>query len=76
MFSSCIFSSLDNNLSIYQWIFTSGICIDIVEIWFGFTLGQIFSIFDRANCLPDNERVHVLSFHFLSPAFLKKSEGT
>ena len=32
----------------YQWILTKlGICIDIVEIWFGIGNGQILSIFDR-----------------------------
>ena len=39
MFSSIrpsVFSFPDNNLSIYQWIFTEpGMGIDIVEIWFG-----------------------------------------
>ena len=30
------FTFSDNNLSKYQWIFTKlGVCIDIVEIWFG-----------------------------------------
>ena len=46
-----IFSFLDNNLSKYQWIFTKlGVCIDIVEIWFGIANGQISSIFDRVIC--------------------------
>ena len=41
-----IFSFLDDNLSKCQWIFTKlGICIDIVEIWFGIANGQISSIF-------------------------------
>ena len=31
-----IFSLPDDNLSKHQWIFTKlGMCIDIVEIWFG-----------------------------------------
>ena len=31
-----------------QWIFTKlGMCIDIVEIWFGLVDGQILSIFYR-----------------------------
>ena len=43
-----IFSFPDDNLSKHQWIFTKlGICIDIVEIWFGIANGQISSIFDR-----------------------------
>ena len=46
-----IFSFLDDNLSKHQWIFTKlGMCIDIVEIWFGIAYGQILSIFDRVIC--------------------------
>ena len=42
-----VFPFLDDNLSKHQWIFTKhGICIDIVEIWFGIANGQISSIFD------------------------------
>ena len=41
------FSFLDDNLSKHQWIFTKyGMCIDIVEIWFGIANGQISSNFD------------------------------
>ena len=37
---------LDDNLSKHQWIFIKlGMCIDIVEIWFGIANGQIL-----ANC--------------------------
>ena len=37
-----IFSFPDDNLSKRQWIFTKlGMCIDIVEIWFGIAIGQI-----------------------------------
>ena len=37
----------DDNLSKHQWIFTKlGMCIDIVEIWFGIANGQISSNFD------------------------------
>ena len=40
-------SFLDDNLSKHQWIFTKfGVCIDIVEIWFGIANGQILSNFD------------------------------
>ena len=40
-------SFLDDNLSKHQWIFTKlGMCIDIVEIWFGIAIGQISSNFD------------------------------
>ena len=36
-----IFSFPDVNLSKHQWIFTKlGMCIDIVEIWFGIANGQ------------------------------------
>ena len=35
----------------YQWIFIKlGMCIDIVEIWFGIANGQILSIFDSVIC--------------------------
>ena len=34
----------DDNLSKHQWIFTKlGMCIDIVEIWFGVANGQILT---------------------------------
>ena len=53
------FSFPDDNLSKHQWIFTKlGLCIDIVEIWFGIPNGQISSIFDRVICP---------SVHFLFP---------
>ena len=43
-----IFSFLDHNLNECQWIFTKcGMCIDIVEIWFGIANGQISSLFIR-----------------------------
>ena len=36
-------------LSKYHWIFTKlGMCIDIVEIWFGIANGQISSNFDKS----------------------------
>ena len=42
----CILFLVDN-LSKHQWIFTKlGMCIDIVEIWFGIANGQISSTFD------------------------------
>ena len=41
----------DDNLSKLQWIFTKlGMCIDIVEIWFGIANGQISSNFDGVIC--------------------------
>ena len=48
---SVCFSFPDDNLSKHQWIFTKlGMCIDIVEIWFGIANGQISSVFDRVIC--------------------------
>ena len=42
-----MFSFTDDNLSKRQWIFTKlGMCIDILEIWFGIANGQILSNFD------------------------------
>ena len=41
----------DDNLSKHQGIFSEiGMCIDIVEIWFGIANGQILSIFDGVIC--------------------------
>ena len=52
------FSFPDDNLSKHQWIFTKlGLCIDIVEIWFGIANGQISSIFDGVVCL---RHAHIL----------------
>ena len=40
------FSFPDDNLSKHQWIFTKlGMCIGIVDIWFGIANGQISSNF-------------------------------
>ena len=48
-----IFSFPDDNLSKHQWIFTKpGMCIDIVEIWFGIANGQISSIELSARDMP------------------------
>ena len=45
------FSFPGDNLSKHQWIFTKfGMCIDIVEIWFGIANGQISSIFYGVIC--------------------------
>ena len=45
------FSFPDDNLSKHQWIFTKlGMCIDIMEIWFGFANGQISSNFYGVIC--------------------------
>ena len=48
---SARFSFPDDNLSKRQWIFTKlGMCIDIVEIWFGIANGQISSNFYGVIC--------------------------
>ena len=48
---SVLFSFLDDNLSKHQWIFTKlGMCIDIVEIWFGIAnglMGKFCQIFTK-----------------------------
>ena len=50
--SSVRFSFPDDNLSKHQWIFTKlGMCIDIVDIWFGIANGQISSIFTELSAL-------------------------
>ena len=47
----CIFI-LKDNFREYQWIFTKlGVCIDIVEIWFGIADGQISTVFSRPRWL-------------------------
>ena len=48
---SIYFLFSNDNLSKHQWIFTKlGMCIDIVEIWFGIANRQILSNFDRVIC--------------------------
>ena len=60
------FSFLDDNLSKHQWIFTkSGVCIDIMEIWYGIANGQISSYFDGVIC----------PFFFILGQNLSKSQG-
>ena len=45
------FSFPDDNLSKHQLIFTKlGMCIDIVEVWFGISNGQILSNFYGVIC--------------------------
>ena len=47
-----VFSFPDDNLSKYQRIFSKlGMCVDIVDIWFGIANGQVSSNFDK-NYLP------------------------
>ena len=46
-----VFLFPDVNLSKYQWIFANlGMCIDLVEIYFGTANGQILLIFDGVIC--------------------------
>ena len=46
-----IFSFPGDNLSKHQWIFTKlSMCIDILEICFGITKGQILLNFDAVIC--------------------------
>ena len=46
-----LFSFQDDNLSKYQWIVTKlGVCIVVVEFWFGIALGQISLIFEGVVC--------------------------
>ena len=59
-----IFSFPDDNLSKHQWIFTKlGMCIDIVEIWFGIANGQISLKFDRVIC---PRHAHVFFFRAIT----------
>ena len=50
---------ISNNPCKHQWIFTKlGMCIDIMEIWFGIANGQILSNFYGVICPQhDNGRV-------------------
>ena len=49
---SLYFCFPDDNLPECQWIFIKlGVCVDVVDIWFGIANGQISSIFDRVICL-------------------------
>ena len=53
-----VFSFLGDNFTKYQWIFTQlGVCIGIIDIYFGIANGRIFSIFDRIICL---QHIHTL----------------
>ena len=54
------FSFPDDNLSKHQMIFSElGMCIDIMEIWFGIANGQISSIFYGVICL---RHAHIFVF--------------
>ena len=52
-----VFSFPDEDLGKYQWIFAKlGMCIDIVEIWFGIANGQIILIVEGDTC-PRHARI-------------------
>ena len=54
------FSLPDDNLSKHLWIFTKlGMCIDIMQIWFGIANGQISSNFYGVIC-PRHDNGEVL----------------
>ena len=54
----------DDNLSKHQWIFTKlGMCIDIVEIWFGIANWQIFSNFEGVFC---RRHAHIFVFRTIT----------
>ena len=62
------FSFPDDNLSKHQWIFSKlGMCIDIVEIWFGIANGQISLNFYGVICLRQDTPI----FSFLDDNFSK-----
>ena len=48
-----------------------GVCIDIMEVWFGNANGQILSIFDRVSAQLDNGSVFLL-YIFISEEIEKK----
>ena len=53
------FSFPYDNMSKHQWIFTKlGMCIDIVEIWFGIANGQVLSNFYGVIC-PNQAHIFV-----------------
>ena len=59
----------DDSLSKNQWSFTKlGMCVDIVEIWFGIANGQISSNFDRVIFLV-GKSFHIWSYVLVSEAF-------
>ena len=61
----CVFLFPDNNLSKCEWIFTKlGVCIVIVEIWFGIANGQSLPIFDRVICLQHNNGGDIIVSRF------------
>ena len=64
-------TSVRDNLSKHQWIFFKvGMCIDIVEIWFGISNEQISSIFMELSArdtpifsFPDDNKYMSVDFH-------------
>ena len=71
MLHPSVFSFPDDILSKCKWIFIKlGMCIDVVEIWFGIANRQILSIFDRVFCLR-HIRIFVLDDNFSEWIFMK-----
>ena len=67
---SICFSFSDDNLIKHEWIFNKlGMCIDIVEVWFGIANGQILSNFDGVICL---RHAHIFAFR---PITWSKCQG-
>ena len=61
----------EDNLSKHQWIFTKlGMCIDIMEIWFGIANGQFSSIFFAELSAHDTIMAGYYSLTFLFVMFL------
>ena len=55
-----VFSFPEDNMT------SLGMCINIVQIWFGIAKWHILSIIDRLIC-PPHDRGRVLSFHIFIP---------
>ena len=68
-----IFSLADYDFSNYSWIFTKlGMCIDILEIWFGSANGKISSIFRIVTCTcicVAYQTIVVGNYHFMFVSF-------
>ena len=69
-----IFLFPDDDLCKHQLIFTKhGMCIDIVEIWFGLANGQISSNFDGVIC---PRHAHILVFRMITWVNVKEFNQT
>ena len=69
--TSIRFSFPDDSLSKHQWIFTKlGMCIDIVEVWFGIANGQISSNFMELSAY-NTILAGIIVYHFYFPVALE-----